>query len=321
MRRFGLWFLAWSVAWTLCVICIPVGLFCMLGLIILGIYSITYFKGKKFNAIKDRIVTYINDCNELNHHIEELRSSYVDVKKTDYGEASFNNTSKYNYKKKGLDRKFAPNIYDCSRQVCSSASEQPFKYICKYFNIDADEESLAQFEDILNNFSAAEEGKVLLKNKKDEILKSIKSDVPWIIRTFWKKKLDNKLGFEEIAFNELYFPRFVFRYTSSGGKSSNQFTVTFDIPMLERFVGYLNDNIKRRKSAAGQRALMTPKLREHIKQRDHFTCKNCNNSTSIEPNLLLEIDHIIPIAKGGMTEESNLQTLCWKCNRTKGVKM
>ncbi|MCR5460868.1 MAG: HNH endonuclease [Acetatifactor sp.] len=25
-----------------------------------------------------------------------------------------------------------------------------------------------------------------------------------------------------------------------------------------------------------------------------------------------------PVSKGGITEEDNLQTLCWKCNRKKG---
>ena len=40
-----------------------------------------------------------------------------------------------------------------------------------------------------------------------------------------------------------------------------------------------------------------------------------------EPNLLLEIDHIIPISKGGCTVEENLQTLCWKCNRAKSNKI
>lgn len=36
---------------------------------------------------------------------------------------------------------------------------------------------------------------------------------------------------------------------------------------------------------------------------------------------LLEMDHIIPVAKGGCTVEENLQTLCWKCNRSKGDKI
>ena len=66
---------------------------------------------------------------------------------------------------------------------------------------------------------------------------------------------------------------------------------------------------------------MTKKLRDYIKNRDNFTCCNCGNSTFKEPNLLLEIDHIIPVAKGGLTEESNLQTLCWKCNRSKSDKI
>lgn len=44
-------------------------------------------------------------------------------------------------------------------------------------------------------------------------------------------------------------------------------------------------------------------------------------STADEKNLLLEIDHIKPLSKGGITAEDNLQTLCWKCNRTKGAKI
>ena len=100
-----------------------------------------------------------------------------------------------------------------------------------------------------------------------------------------------------------------------------QCDITFDINNLDRFIDYLSSIIKFRKSAAGQRALMTSALREKIKNRDNFTCCKCNNYTKKEPNLLLEIDHIVPIAKGGMTTEDNLQTLCWKCNRTKGSKI
>lgn len=73
--------------------------------------------------------------------------------------------------------------------------------------------------------------------------------------------------------------------------------------------------------AKEQRNLMTTKLREHIKARDNFTCCICGNSIQKEPNLLLEIDHIIPVSKGGCTTEENLQTLCWKCNRSKSSKI
>ncbi|MEJ6467235.1 HNH endonuclease signature motif containing protein [Fusobacterium ulcerans] len=60
---------------------------------------------------------------------------------------------------------------------------------------------------------------------------------------------------------------------------------------------------------------------EKIKKRDNYTCKKCGLSIYKEENLLLEIDHIIPLAKGGITSEKNLQTLCWKCNRSKGIKI
>ncbi len=285
------------------------------------VYSKVYFRSSEFHKIKNSISQYIMECNELNSHIEDLKSSYVKARKTDYGSAEFSNISKYNYKKHGLQSRFAPDIYDCSRSVCSNAQKQPFKYICKYFNINPDEETLSQLEDVLNNFSAAEEGKVVLKRKKDDILNSIKTDIPKLITVLFAITLEKKLGFEEIAFNELYFPQFTFRYISSGGNSGTQFTTTMDIPMLERFVHYIDENVKRRKSAAGQRALMTQKLRNQIKERDNFTCQKCGNSTEREENLLLEIDHIVPIAKGGLTEESNLQTLCWKCNRSKGAKI
>jgi len=76
--------------------------------------------------------------------------------------------------------------------------------------------------------------------------------------------------------------------------------------------------IKYRKSAQYQRIIMSKVLREKIKSRDKYKCKICNVSLTDEPTLLLEIDHIIPISKGGLSIESNLQCLCWKCNRTKG---
>ncbi|MBR2352886.1 MAG: HNH endonuclease, partial [Clostridia bacterium] len=34
----------------------------------------------------------------------------------------------------------------------------------------------------------------------------------------------------------------------------------------------------------------------------------------------LEVDHIIPVSKGGKSTLDNLQTLCERCNRGKGTK-
>ena len=100
---------------------------------------------------------------------------------------------------------------------------------------------------------------------------------------------------------------------------------SFTVPMTEETIAELINALESKLTASAfakeQRTLMTNKLREYIKKRDNFTCCNCGNSTHVEPNLLLEIDHIIPVSKGGLTSEENLQTLCWKCNRAKSDKI
>lgn len=66
---------------------------------------------------------------------------------------------------------------------------------------------------------------------------------------------------------------------------------------------------------------MTSTLRNSIKARDNHTCRYCSVSLAVEPHLLLEVDHIIPVSRGGLSTAENLQTLCWKCNRSKSNKV
>jgi hypothetical protein len=281
-----------------------------------------YYTSKKFLKIKSSIQHNTKECNELNEHIEELRKAYLNLQPIDYGSASYVDESSWNYKRPKLGNlQNTENTYDCSLTVCKNAQTQPFKYICKYFDIKINEETLSDFEAVLNDFSAAEEGKLLLITERDRIIKSINNEIPFLIKWFSKGKLIKKLGFEDINFDDLYFPKFSFRYISPGGNSSMSCDTVFDIDMLNRFINYLSQLIKFKKSIRGQRALMTSTLRTQIKNRDNYTCQNCNLSTREEPNLLLEIDHIIPVSKGGITSEDNLQTLCWKCNRSKGSKI
>ncbi len=285
-------------------------------------YEAIYFQSKKFLVIKEEIKGYIDECNELNAHIEDLKSAYADIKKTDYGFATYTDNSRYNFKRPELKKsRQEQNVYECSLSVCKNAQQQPFKYICKYFNIEAKEETLDNFEKVFNDFSAAEQGKMLLKSKKEEIMNGISAKIPFLIRTLGEKTLSRKLGFEDIDFSNLHFPKYCFQYVSGGGNSSMNCDVIFDLDNLERFIAYLSEIIKFKKSVAGQRALMTSQLREKIKNRDNYTCQKCGISTDDEPHLLLEIDHIIPLAKNGLTTEDNLQTLCWKCNRSKGTKI
>ena len=55
-------------------------------------------------------------------------------------------------------------------------------------------------------------------------------------------------------------------------------------------------------------------VRTYIYQRDKYHCQSCGK-THQETNLT--IDHIIPLARGGTNDLSNLQTLCFTCNQRK----
>lgn len=286
------------------------------------LYASAYFNGQNFKELKDSIKDYVKNCNELNHHIQELKNTHEEIKAFNYGTSDLINTSNYNYKRKEWNKNTKSNyVHHCSASVCKNASAQPFKYLCKYFDVTPDEENLEKFENVLNNFAAAEQGKLLLWDERNTILKKIDKLIPSLIKKFSEKRLIKELGFEEIDLSDLYFPVYTFQYVSPGGNSSSKCDIKLDVDNLDNFVSYLNSLVKFRKSIAGQRALMTSSLREKIKERDDHTCKICGISANDEKHLLLEIDHILPLSKGGMSTEDNLQTLCWKCNRTKGSKL
>lgn len=68
-----------------------------------------------------------------------------------------------------------------------------------------------------------------------------------------------------------------------------------------------------------QRRLVTPGLRYDVMKRDGFRCVLCGRSA--EDGVLLHVDHIIPVSKGGRTIMENLQTLCSECNLGKSDKL
>ncbi len=287
-----------------------------------SIFEFFYYRSKAFLAIKHSIDKNIEKCNLLNKHIEDLKSASVKIKSTDFGMSDYRDESVYNYTRPELKKlQYDEHVYDCSLSVCKNAQQQPFKYLCKYFDFEISEEFLNNIESALNDFSAAEQGKVLLIQERNRIINSIKEKVPFLLVKFRQNKLIQKLGFKFIGFNDPYFPKYSFRYVSPGCNSSMVCDIVLDIPNLEKLVHYVAKGIDYKNGIQGQRVLMTTSLREKIKQRDHYTCQHCGLSINQEPNLLLEIDHIIPLSKGGMTTEDNLQTLCWKCNRHKGNKI
>jgi DNA-binding transcriptional MerR regulator len=70
-------------------------------------------------------------------------------------------------------------------------------------------------------------------------------------------------------------------------------------------------NINKRKS-------ISKKIRFEVFKRDKFKCVYCG---AVAPDVLLQIDHINPVAKGGDNDILNLVTACFECNSGKRDKM
>lgn len=282
-------------------------------------YSFWYFHNEQFLKIKSGIKDHTVDCNNLNHHIQELKRTQLDVNSYDYGRADRYDTSRYQFKRNEWAKTNRDNkVHNCSASVCKAANDQPFKYLCKYFDIDDNEETLSHLESALNNYLAAYQGKILLEQERDRLMQTLTDPLPSLFYKLNKSRLAKELGFESVRLVDINFQTYKFQYISSGGNSSYVVSIVLDMENLEKFIQYLGSRLRFKNSAKGQRALMTPQLREKIKARDKNTCQQCGISVNDEPNLLIEVDHIIPIAKGGITTEYNLQALCWRCNRKKG---
>lgn len=67
----------------------------------------------------------------------------------------------------------------------------------------------------------------------------------------------------------------------------------------------------------GERIPIPKSIRFEVFKRDKFTCQYCGNSA---PEVVLHVDHIQPIAKGGDNDITNLITACADCNSGKGAR-
>ena len=279
-----------------------------------------YYKSSSFAKIKETCEAMMGSQREFNEYITEKVQSISHL----FGTRVIRNETiiddEYNYIRP-YKKTITPFTAEVSAAVFASAENNPLEYIVKYFypNKKSYPQQIQKLCQLVEEIETLRDAKQIIENYKIEYQQYL-GDVPDFIMENDEAGFYSRIGFAVIDESVLTV-EYKFSYTSGGGMAQRSFTVPMTEETIAELIKVLESKLTASAFAKEQRTLMTKKLREFIKTRDNFTCCNCGNSTHVEPNLLLEIDHIIPVAKGGRTEEDNLQTLCWKCNRAKSDKI
>ncbi len=282
-----------------------------------------YFASEHFQTLKAEVTAVVAEHNDVVDYVDEIRAQGAfELGSSSSGQyahlASFDNTSAWNYRRDRNVAEYAPHVHNASLQVVRNASADPIKYLMKYFSIRADQDTLADVQRVADDIARLEEAVANVRAREAAI--TAKIDPPAFILKHYRGEFWNQIGVH-LSPVAVPYPQYRFQYVSAGGNSSQQASIVLNTPTLEALSATLVEKIRWTKSAAGQRALMTTRLRSYIKDRDNHTCRSCGVSVAMEPHLLLEVDHILPVSRGGLSVPENLQTLCWKCNRSKGAKI
>lgn len=134
---------------------------------------------------------------------------------------------------------------------------------------------------------------------------------------FWDKKLHPK--FPEILVIIEAQTRYRDYYSGEQKTNTHRDSKRYYFLEILQLYRMAKEKIGKMSFVEQQRAMMSDKLRYAVLSRDKFKCQICGCSQ--QDGVKLEVDHIIPVSKGGRTELDNLQTLCERCNRGKRDEM
>jgi hypothetical protein len=74
---------------------------------------------------------------------------------------------------------------------------------------------------------------------------------------------------------------------------------------------------RRHKPPPDRRRAVPLRVRMDVLKRDDYRCTKCGASPRDDKSVRLEVDHVIPVSRGGSSTMDNLRTLCFSCNQGK----
>ncbi|MEJ1229850.1 MAG: hypothetical protein WDM88_03130 [Galbitalea sp.] len=102
-----------------------------------------YFGSEQFQALRTEIVSVVAEHNEMVSYVAEIRArGSFGLGQSTVAQnahlATFENQSAWNYRRDRNVAEYAPQVHNASLQIVRSASQDPIKYLMKYFSIKAD---------------------------------------------------------------------------------------------------------------------------------------------------------------------------------------
>ncbi len=83
---------------------------------------------------------------------------------------------------------------------------------------------------------------------------------------------------------------------------------------------FLRELVGAKPASPYRRQPISKSLRYRVLERDGHKCVICGRSANSSTPVELQVDHIIPVSKGGTNRFKNLRTLCTDCNLGKGAR-
>lgn len=196
-------------------------------------------------------------------------------------------------------------------------------------------EDMLQYRKILKQYLPLYEKYLEYKQKVDEIFDKYRlykdiSSAPQDNRGWFAKFFGTgtKERFEELSNYEIslldklvfapQFPTVVLTLSAKTQYGSYEREKIYDLKSIKECYQLALEKKGKMTFIQQQRAIVSDDMRYNVMRRDGFRCCICG--ATVADGVKLEVDHIIPVSKGGKSTYDNLQTLCERCNRGKRDK-
>lgn len=224
--------------------------------------------------------------------------------------------SKYLFKNKFPERK---DIFEkCSNKrgfdtaIFDDYLEKRIEEEIKFFD-----KTVSENEEAYQNYRAYVKEYNLLHPEKIETVSRfhLKEWKLWIYN-FYERLIFKTYKLKPLRYTKVFVK---ISYTSPQGKNTYSKSHLYSYDGLKSHYDYIKKLIERKSTRENliriERAKVSNSVRISVFKRDHYTCQICGGTKS--DGIMLHVDHMIPVSKGGKTEINNLQTLCDRCNSGK----